>query len=62
MLQEALGSLYRHEDFVRSCESKKGPIQALTTAKLPLLLTERVSSMPAAADDEHKSLTAHIRE
>jgi hypothetical protein len=61
MLQEALGSLYRHEDFVRSCESKKGPMQVLTTAKLTLLLTERFSFMPAA-DDEHTSLSAHIRE
>jgi hypothetical protein len=36
MLQEALGSLYQHEDFVRSGESEEGPIQVLMIARLSL--------------------------
>jgi hypothetical protein len=61
MLQEVFGSLYQHGDFVRSCESNEGPIQVLTTAKLPLLLNERFPATPAI-DDDHTSLIAHLHE
>lgn len=59
MLQEVLGSLYQHADFVRSCESNEGPTQLLTTAKLPHLLNERFPAIPAI-DDDRVSLIAHL--
>ena len=44
MLQEVLGSLFQHEDFVRICESHEGPIQVLTTANLPLCWLEYMAA------------------
>lgn len=44
LLQEVFGTLYQHEDFIRSCEGNARPFQALTTAKLPPLLDARFST------------------
>ena len=61
MLQEAFGSLYQHDDFVRNYEDNDGLIQVLTTAKLPLRLDERFSASPTSEIDQ-KSLVAHFHE